>query len=76
MSSLAATAMVRPKIRRIDISLLYVVLTGMPFPDQFFDFVTAHDFLEHIPRLIYSPARRLPFVELMNEIWRVLKTLY
>jgi len=51
-----------------------LVLGGMPFEDNFFDFVTAHDFLEHIPRLIYTPQRRLPFVELMNEIWRVLKT--
>lgn len=45
----------------------------IPFESNYFDFVTAHDFIEHIPRLIYLPERRLPFVELMNEIWRVLK---
>jgi SAM-dependent methyltransferase len=45
----------------------------IPFNDNFFDFVTAHDFIEHVPRLIYNPHRRLPFIELMNEIWRVLK---
>lgn len=45
----------------------------IPFPDRFFDYVTAGDFIEHVPRLIYAPARRFPFVQLMNEIWRVLK---
>lgn len=50
-----------------------LVLQPIPFPDEYFDFVTAHDFLEHIPRLIYTPERRTPFVDLMNEIWRVLK---
>lgn len=50
-----------------------LVTEKIPFPDQFFDFVTAHDFLEHIPRLIYNPTRRLPFIELLNEIHRVLK---
>ncbi len=46
----------------------------IPFPDGTFDYVSAYDFLEHIPRLIYAPMRRYPFVELMNEIYRVLKT--
>jgi len=45
----------------------------IPFPDDYFDFVSAVDFLEHIPRLIYVPHRRNAFVELMNEVWRVLK---
>ena len=45
----------------------------IPFPDQTFDFITAYDFIEHVPRLIYLPRRRFPFVELMNEIWRTLK---
>ena len=50
-----------------------LVLGPIPFDDQSFDFVTAYDFLEHIPRVIYLPERRLPFVNLMNEIYRVLK---
>jgi SAM-dependent methyltransferase len=50
-----------------------LAVEGIPFPDDYFDYVTAHDFLEHIPRLIYAPARRYSFVEIMNEIWRVLK---
>jgi SAM-dependent methyltransferase len=45
----------------------------IPFDSGMFDFVTAFDFIEHIPRLLYVPARRYPFVEIMNEIYRVLK---
>jgi SAM-dependent methyltransferase len=50
-----------------------LVVEPIPFTDKTFDYVTAYDFIEHIPRIIYQPARRLPFIELMNEIWRVLK---
>jgi SAM-dependent methyltransferase len=45
----------------------------IPFEDDKFDYITAYDFLEHVPRLIYAPDRRFPFIELMNEIWRTLK---
>jgi predicted O-linked N-acetylglucosamine transferase (SPINDLY family) len=50
-----------------------LVIEPIPFPDETFEFVTAHDFLEHIPRVLYVPQRRNAFVEVMNEIWRVLK---
>jgi len=50
-----------------------LVVSKIPFSDETFDFITAHDFIEHIPRVIYTPERRTPFVELMNEIWRTLK---
>jgi len=50
-----------------------LAIEGLPFSDDFFEFVTAHDFIEHIPRLVYVPERRNSFVELMNEVWRVLK---
>jgi len=50
-----------------------LVIEPIPFPDDCFDYVTAHDFLEHVPRLVYVPQRRNAFVELMNEIYRVLK---
>ena len=50
-----------------------LVIERIPFEDRFFDFVTAHDFIEHVPRLLYLPQRCYPFVQLMNEIWRVLK---
>jgi SAM-dependent methyltransferase len=49
-------------------------ISPIPYGDESFDFVSANDFLEHIPRVIYAPARRNCFVELMDEIYRVLKT--
>ena len=51
-----------------------LAIDNIPFPDNFFEYVTAHDFIEHIPRILYLPQRKAPFVDLMSEIWRVLKT--
>lgn len=49
-------------------------LDQIPFQDNTFDFCTAFDFIEHIPRQIYIKDKlKLPFVNLMNEIYRVLK---
>lgn len=48
----------------------------IPFENQFFDSVSAYDFLEHVPRVLGTPdglGTRFPFIELMNEVWRVLK---
>ncbi len=48
----------------------------IPFEDNLFDSVSAYDFIEHVPRAIYLSDKvqmRFPFVELMHEIWRVLK---
>ena len=50
-----------------------LAIEPIPYGDNYFDYVTACDFLEHIPRLIYVPHRRNAFVELMNEVYRVLK---
>jgi len=50
-----------------------LVLESMPYEDESFEYLTAYDFIEHVPRVIYAPARRNPFVELMNEVYRVLK---
>lgn len=50
-----------------------MVISPIPYEGDTFEYVTAHDFIEHIPRVIYIPHRRNPFVELMNEIYRVLK---
>jgi SAM-dependent methyltransferase len=57
-----------PNILKADLAI-----EGIPWGANFFDFITAHDFIEHIPRLVYLPQRRNSFVELMNEVYRVLK---
>jgi SAM-dependent methyltransferase len=46
---------------------------SIPYEDAKFDFITAYDFLEHIPKVLYAPSLRFPFVELMNEVYRTLK---
>ena len=59
-----------------------LAIQPIPFDDNSFDYLTAYDFLEHIPRQLYLPSfiinpigveRLYPFVNVMNEIWRVLK---
>lgn len=49
-------------------------MEALPFPDGYFDYVTAFDLIEHIPRTVYKGERRhAPFIFLMNEVYRVLK---
>ncbi len=50
-----------------------LAIEAIPFTDEFFEGVSAFDFIEHVPRVVYMPQRRFCFVELMNEIYRVLK---
>jgi len=50
-----------------------LAIEAIPFESNAFEYVTAFQFIEHMPRVIYIPKRRNPFVELMNEIYRVLK---
>ena len=58
-----------PNIRVADLAI-----EAIPFEDNFFDYVTGFDFLEHIPRVLYlERERRQPFIDLMSEVWRVLK---
>jgi SAM-dependent methyltransferase len=45
----------------------------IPFENGSMDYITAFDFIEHVPRIINLPTIRLSFIELMNEIHRVLK---
>jgi SAM-dependent methyltransferase len=48
----------------------------IPFESDYFDSISAFDFLEHIPRQIYLESTReiiFPFIRLMDEIYRVLK---
>ena len=47
---------------------------AIPFEDNTFDSISAFDFIEHVPRVLaMGNLTRFPFVELMNEAWRVLK---
>lgn len=57
-------------------SVANLTFEKIPFEDDSFDSVSAYDFLEHVPRVLQSQERnktRYPFVEVMNEIWRVVK---
>ncbi len=53
-----------------------LVTQPIPFECDNFDSVSAYDFLEHVPRVMPTPdgdGTRFPLIELMNEIWRVLR---
>jgi len=53
-----------------------LALDPIPFPENHFSSVSAYDFLEHVPRILPTldmRGTRFPFIELMNEVWRVLK---
>ena len=57
-----------------NIKIADLAIESIPFEDNLFDFVTGFDFLEHIPRVLYlGGERRQPFIDVMSEIWRVLK---
>lgn len=50
-----------------------VAVDPIPYAENYFDSVSAYDFLEHVPRILPKGDRtRFPFVELMDEVWRVL----
>lgn len=60
--------------RGISIKKGNLIFEPIPYEDNYFDSITAIDFIEHIPRQIGigSGEVRYPFIQLMNEIWRVL----
>lgn len=58
-------------------NVLYADLVGgaLPFENESFDYVTAYDVLEHIQRVVsVNGATVFPFVSLINEVFRVLKS--
>lgn len=51
-----------------------LAVDNLPFETDSFDYCTAFDVLEHIPRISWPRGvRRSSFIELMNEVHRVLK---
>lgn len=56
------------QVKSVDLNI-----NPIPFNDETFDYITAFDFIEHVPRIIYAPDCRFPFIQLMNEVWRTLK---
>ena len=44
------------------------------YPDNYFDSISAFDFIEHIPRIWIQSKNKtsFPFINLMNEVYRVL----
>jgi SAM-dependent methyltransferase len=68
---------VRPAtdIRDFDYRVANLALHPIPFADSTFGSVSAYDFIEHVPRILATAdgaGTRFPFVELMQEVWRVL----
>lgn len=71
-----AKIQVNTKIK--DIKAKNLIFDPIPYKQSFFDSVSAYDFLEHIPRIISlnvgsETKSRYAFIEIMNEIHRVLK---
>jgi SAM-dependent methyltransferase len=51
-----------------------LIVEPIPYPDDSFGSVSAFDFIEHVPRIFpdHNGGTRFPFVQLMDEVWRVL----
>ena len=57
-----------------DVIKCLVGFEELPLEDSSVEFVTAYDFLEHLPRVIYKGDKLInPFINAMNDVWRILK---
>lgn len=64
---------IQPNTIRADIKVADLSISPIPYPDNTFNYCTAYDFIEHIPRLSWPNGHaRYSFIELMNEVYRVL----
>ena len=65
---------VRNPDNRTEIKTSDLYIHPIPHQTSSFDYITAFNFIEHVPRLVYlAEKRHFCFIELMNEIYRVLK---
>jgi SAM-dependent methyltransferase len=64
---------VDPQCQAPNILSFWVGFEPFPLEDSSVDFVTAYDFIGHIPRFALRDKPFNPFIDAMNEIWRVLK---
>ena len=59
-----------------ELRIANLAVEPIPYESGMFGSVSAFDFIEHVPRVLRSVsdhrATVFPFIELMNEIWRVL----
>jgi SAM-dependent methyltransferase len=57
-----------------DYRIANLSLQPIPWADDSFGSVSAFDFIEHMPRVLGDDrgGTRFPFIEVMNEVWRVL----
>jgi SAM-dependent methyltransferase len=63
------------KITNFNYKKCNLISQKIPYPDNYFDSISAFDFIEHVPRIWIKSENEtiFPFINLMNEIYRVLK---
>jgi len=72
--SLLAEKLILSNSENFEYSSGNAALEKLPFRENFFDSISAYDFLEHIPRIqIENNKIQFPFINFMDEIYRVLK---